>query len=275
MGSSRAWIPGALETRGAPTWSARSGLPRSSIVVFASVLLSCGDGGPLVPRPEDVLSVRLESAHGVYHHAPGDHIDVEAQEAYYEWLFEQFDVQPAEPLVFFKYRDRAHMKEVTGEDTNGWAEIGNFRFHSIWEWDNHESVHALVTALWGHPPALINEGLAMAHQTLPILGRLEPQWNGTHVDTLAARFLRQDRIPPLETLLKSVDFFQYDTETTYPMAGSFVRSVLARHGYDPMEAFVASSDFHGGAAEFRTDFLAAFGEEIDDAWAVWLSELGR
>lgn len=250
------------------------GLPRSLILMCASALLSCGRGDPVMPRPEDVLTVRLESAHGVYFHAPGDHVDVVAQEAYYEWLFERFDLEPPEPLVFFKYRDRAHMKEVTGEDTNGWAEIGTYRFHSIWEWDNHESVHALVTALWGHPPALMNEGLAMAHQTLPVLGRLEPQWSGTHVDTLAARFRRQDRIPPLETLLTSVDFFQYDTEMTYPLSGSFVCFVLGRHGYERMKAFVGSSDFYDGAAEFRADFRQAFGEDIDDVWDAWLSGLG-
>lgn len=236
------------------------------------LLLACGDE-PLPPGPEGALTIRLESAHGVYYHAPGDHVDVAAQEAYYEWLLPRVGLEPDEPLVFFKYRDRAHMRALTGEDANGWAEIGTYRFHSIWGWDNHECVHALVSATLGLAPALVNEGFAVAHQTLPVLGITEPDWGGTHIDTLAARFEREGSIPSLETLLRSRDFFQHDTEITYPMAGSFVKSLVERHGYEPLKALFRSSGFEDGPAELRADFREAFGEEIEEAWSLWKSGL--
>jgi hypothetical protein len=245
-------------------------------ILFGLLLLAAcgGDDDPVQPRPEDVLTVRSESEHGVYYHAPGDAVDRAAQEAYYDWLFPRIGIEPTQPLVLFKYRNRAHMIEVTGEDTNGWAEIGTYRFHTISPWDNHECVHALLSATLGLAPSLINEGFPVAHQTLPILGIMEPIWNGTHIDTLAARFKREDRIPPLATLLRSRDFFDYDTNMTYPMAGSFTRSLLKRYGYAPVKEFFRVSEFEDDGATFRANFSATFGEDVEEAWATWLDALG-
>lgn len=245
----------------------------STVLVTLGLSVACGGEGPVRPRPEDVLSVRLTTERGVYYHSPGDTIDIQAQEAYYDWLLPRLGLELDEPLVLFKYRDRAHMLEVTGEETNGWAEVGTFRFHTIWEWDNHESVHAVLSGTVGLAPALLNEGFAVAHQTLPILDITEPVWGPTHIDTLAARFERDGQIPPLETLLRSRDFFQYDTEITYPVSGSFVRSLLERHGYGPVEEVFRISSFEASPSQFRVDFRDALGEDIETAWAAWLSTL--
>lgn len=239
-----------------------------------AVLLGGCDKAPSGPSgPFDELSVRRETAHGVYFHAPGDTVYAEAQEAYYLWLFDRLGVEPVAPLVFMKYRSRAHMKRLTGSSVNGWAEPGTRRFHTIWPFDNHESVHAVVASEWNVGPALMNEGFAVAHQMAPHAGILEPVWSGTPIDTIAARALRQGTLPPLGGLLESRDFRKYDDGLSYPVAGSFVRSVLQRHGYRAAEAFFRNSDYEDSGARLRAVFRDAFDEEIEDAWSAWLTSL--
>lgn len=243
---------------------------------FALSLLAAGCGSdPTAPLdPTEELTVRHETEHGIYYHAPGDGIDLEAQEEYYVWLFERMGLQPSQPLVYFKYRNRAHMEEVTGRaETNGWAEIGTYRFHTIWEIDNHESVHALVSSEWNAAPALMNEGIAVAHQALPHLGITDPGWSGTPIDTLAARAIRKGSLPPVEELLESADFRRYETSFIYPVAGSFVKWVVERHGYGAVESYFRSSTLDDSAARLRSTFRAAFGEEITEAWDGWQADI--
>lgn len=252
------------------------GSARGTRVSFLTIAVLAGgcDAAPSGPSgPGDELSVRRETSRGVYFHAPGDTVYLEAQDTYYLWLFDRMGVEPAAPLVFLKYRSRAHMERLTGKSVNGWAEIGNRRFHTIWPFDNHEAVHAVVSAEWRTAPALMNEGFAVAHQVAPHAGIAEPVWSGTLIDTIAARALRGGEIPPVEELLESRDFRKYDEAFSYPIAGSFVRSVLRRHGYHAAETFFRSSDHEHSAAQLRLAFRAAFGEEIKDAWTIWLNSL--
>jgi len=250
---------------------------RLSVVLLVSWGLSgCGDAaaGPAAPDPgAEELTVRVEGARGVYRMAPGDSVDVPFQEAYYAWLQERLGVPATRPFEYFKYRSRAHMRAVTGRETNGWAERGGYRLHSIWPIDNHEAVHALISGELGLAPPLLNEGAAVAHQTFPHWGIFEARWSGTPLDELAARYRREGRIPALGDLLRGPDFFRHDTGLTYPMAGSFVKSVIERHGYADLRAFFRASAFEDAPDRFRANFRDAFGEELDEAWEVWLARL--
>lgn len=246
---------------------------RAAAPVVALLAAACGDDATAPVDAADELSVRRETPHGVYFHSPGDSIDLEAQEAYYAWLLERTGIDPARELVYLKYRDRAHMRRATGQDTNGWAELGTYRFHTISELDNHESVHALVSSEWNAAPALMNEGIAVAHQVLPHLGILEPVWSGTPIDTLAARALRDGTLPRLEELVESSDFRGFDESLSYPIAGSFVRFVIERHGLARTESFFRSSRLDDSGTRLRAVFHEAYGEEIEAAWAAWRSSL--
>lgn len=256
-----------------PNRSTRVGIG-VGLLAFGVLAAGCSDAPSGPSGPHDELSERRTTAHGVYFHAPGDTVYAEAQETYYLWLFDRMDVEPTAPLVFLKYRSRAHMERLTGESVNGWAERDTRRFHTIWPFDNHESVHALASAEWkAAAPALLSEGFAVAHQVAPHAGIMEPVWSGTPIDTIAARALRNGTMPPVGKLLESPDFRRYDEALSYPIAGSFVRSVLRRHGYDALEAFFGNSDFEDSGSELRASFRGAFGEEIEDAWEVWLDSL--
>ena len=242
--------------------SARTGL----IVVAMLATAGCRDDSL---DPADALSARHESAHYVYLHAPDDAVNSVLQEQYHEWLVDQLDVVPDERLEYRKYRDRAHMRAVTGRNTNGFAEPGTVRFHTIWPFDNHESVHSLVTLYLGHPPALFNEGIAVAHQALFSGNEFVLRWNGRHPDDIAAEQLRAGQLPTLDQVIESPRFFDFNESVMYPVAGSFVRYLIDQHGLARLKTYFGNSAFSHSAAQTRAAFLAAYGITVDDAWTAW------
>jgi hypothetical protein len=255
----------------ANTRPARAGTARAGLIVLASLAIAGCRGDSL--DPEDALSARHESAHYVYLHAADDAVNSAMQEQYHEWLVDQLDVELDEKLEYRKYRDRAHMRAVTGRNTNGFADPGTVRFHTIWPFDNHESVHSVVTMHIGHPPALFNEGIAVAHQALFSGNQFVLRWNGRHPDDIAAEQLRAGQLPALDQVLESPRFFDRDEVVMYPIAGSFVRYLIAEHGLSPLKAYFGNSAFTHSAAQTRTAFLAAYGMTVDDAWAAWRASL--
>jgi hypothetical protein len=242
---------------------------RACRFAFACVVLLAGCDSPAAPRADDALTVRTESAHYVYYSAPGDGVDVAWQEGYYDWVTAALQIEPGGKLEYRKYRDRAHLERVTGRSTNGFAEPGTPRFHTIWPRDNHEMVHVLVILGLGHPPALFNEGVAVAHQMIPAEGVFYAQWNRRNVHQIAAEFIAAGRLPPLAQLLESRDFFRFDQEMTYPVAGSFVRFLIDRYGLAPFKSYLHGRSFDDGAAQTRAAFEAAYGRTLDTAWAEW------
>ena len=229
--------------------------------------------GSTEPGPADRLSVRDESAHFVYLSAPADGVDAPWMEQYIAWLNDALADSVAGKLEFRKYRDRVHLERMTGRVTNGFAEPGTNRFHTIWPQDNHEVVHVVVILRFGHPPALFNEGIAVAHQTIPPEGILYPQWNRQNVHDIARLALAANQIPALNTLLASPQFFDHDTNLTYPLSGSFVRYLIDTHGLAPVRAYFAGATFEDSPTRTRELFLAAYGVSVDVAWAAWLDWL--
>ncbi len=253
-----------VRVRRVPRWTVAGAL-----VLATALTGGCRDS----TGPADALDVRRESSHGVYYMADGDQVDIEWQETYYAWLFDRFGVEPPGPLVYFKYRDREHMEEVTGRVTNGFAEIGNLRFHSIWPTDNHECVHALLSATIGLAPALFNEGVAVAHQTNPPRGIMEPRWSGTAIDEIAAQRKQEGAIPPLTELLDNPDFRRYSDQLTYPLAGSFVKHLIERDGYGPLKAVFELSEFRDPPDRLRAVFQTVYDQSLEAAWEEWLASL--
>lgn len=196
---------------------------------MAIALVACASDETVMPETD--LTEVQSSAHYTFHMAPGDSVDIAWQETYIAWLSTTLDVDLTTPLEYFKYRNRSHLASLTGRETNGFAEPGTPRFHTIWPIDNHEGVHTVVILYFGHPPALLNEGVAVAHQTNPPRDDLVARWNGRDVHDRAREFLNQGTLPPLEALLESEAFFQHDANITYPASGSFVRHLLDTYGW--------------------------------------------
>lgn len=242
----------------------------SAGAVLLAVSLAACDDGPASPTPAATPLTELTSSrHYVIHSAPGDRVDTAWQDGYYEWLLTALELQDNGRLEYFKYQDRGHLRALTGRDTNGFADPGTNRFHTIWPSDNHEGVHTLVILQIGHPPALFNEGVAVAHQVDPSSFSLRPQWNRTDLDLLARGFAAAGRIPALPSLLASTDFFRLDVEVTYPLAGSFVRYLLDEHGLRPFKQYVAAARFDDAPARTELLFEAAYGRSLASAWDAW------
>ena len=238
-------------------------------LVVCLAIPACGSNptGPGASAP--ALTQVTTSTHYVIHSAPGDTVDVAWQEQYYDWVMSALQLTASPPLEYNKYRDRAHLKAITGRETNGFAEPGTTRFHTIWPIDNHEGVHTLVLLQIGHPPALFNEGVAVAHSTDPVRGLLFPRWRGTDVHQLAKDYDASGQLPPLSSLLTSTGFFAFDTNITYPCAGSFVRYLIDTHGLAPFKSYVRSATFDDGAATTETRFQGAYSRPVSSVWDEW------
>jgi len=242
--------------------------PLFLLIIFTALIgSSCQND---ITDPPEELNQILESTHFTYELSEGDWIDTTWQEKYHHWLMDTLDVTLNEKLVYKKYLNRNHLKAHTGKSTNGFAEVGTPTFHTIWYADNHESVHSVVTLTIGHPPALFNEGIAVAHQAdYGLYPEFVPTWNGDDFHMLSKTHRHND-LPPLNELLESSSFFNFDQNMTYPVAGSFTRYLIDTYGIDKMKAFISISDFYDAGESVRINFESTYPISVDDSWENWL-----
>lgn len=238
-------------------------------LLLATGAIAAGCGVTDTTNTDAPLDQRWESAHGIYLFAQGDAVDTVFQETYYVWLFNQLGVTPSEPLEYHKYLNVKHLESITGRITDGYTETGTLTFHTIWGADNHQSVHAVLSTLVGHPPAIINEGIATALQIDPLHGDFVPRWHGSPLDDVARFSIQGGDLPLLDDLLVSADFFNYDRDVVFPAAGSFVHFLLDDYGYQPLLDLVAQADYNDTAADLRATYEAILGEAIDSSWTRW------
>lgn len=240
-------------------------------LTFTCLIYSCKKDSPTI-FTEDMLTETYSSKHFDYYFSKNDSaiIDTFWQEKYYAWLVEKLQVNVQEKIQYYKYRDNAHIKRVTGKMGNGFAELETYKIHTIWEEDNHESVHIIVTQLIGHPPAIFNEGIAVAHQAnyfkYPVF---IPDWNGQDFNILAKNFKQNGKIPPLDKLLGIYSFWDYGEEITYPVSGSFVQYLIKQYGLEKMKSFITICDFNDSKEKIRAYFNSTYGISIEAAWSEW------
>ena len=243
-------------------------------VCTALILTACEDN-----ENNEIPRLVTESEHYNYYRSEMDTdvFDTVWMEKHYAWATDILEVESPEKLNYYKYVDREHLERITGKETNGFAEIDNYNFHSIWFAEGHECIHSLVVNLIGHPPALFNEGIAVALAPQPIYGhgvfQPVPTWSGVELDVIAADLKQADEIPPLDDILNSFGFFTYDTNKTYPMAGSFVSYLIQNYGIDTLKEFFVSVEFLTADNETKEAFENAYGISVDEAWEAWKTNL--
>lgn len=241
-----------------------------SIGVLGLSVLGCSGGSPTTPsQVGEALSERAETRNFVFHFAPGDRVDSDWQEQYFRWLSGELGVGLPRKIHYFKYRSRAELGRLTGEQTNAFAVPEQYEVHTIWPGDDHETVHVLVGSQIGHTVGLFSEGIAVAHQVDPVGGRMWPMWSNEHVHTLARRFRRGGTLIALADLLTTSDFVRVDPDVRYPESGSFVRYLIDEYGLDTMLRLVGEVDKDAGAARVRDGFRGVFGISIDRAEEDW------
>jgi hypothetical protein len=229
---------------------------------------ACGHSGPL--SPTSVLPASRESASFSYRFSTGDSVQADRQEAHHAWAIAQLDVTIPQRIIYNKYVSRAQMEQATGRgNTNGFAEPERFTVHTLWPWDNHEPVH-VYTALIGRPSDFFNEGIAVAFQTDPAAGDFESRFNGQQVHDAALEYRRQGRLLPLDRIIEADGFRAVaDSTLTYREAGSFVRFLIDRSGFEPLKAFFRTSARDDSRAFIEQRFEAAFGRSLATTEREW------
>ncbi len=153
-----------------------------AVAVVSVQAAACGSSTETPAGPTAApLPLAAESSNFRYYYSPGDTVQIERQEAFHAWAVARLGVTVPQRIDYRKYTSRDDMGARTGQyNTNAYAEPGLFTLHTLWTWDNHETVH-IYTALIGRPSDFFNEGIAVAFQADPMNGDFEPRFNGEQV----------------------------------------------------------------------------------------------
>jgi len=155
---------------------------------------------------------------------------------------------------YYRYASTTELAVATGAYAEGVTYTGQKQIHSSHGFHAHEIVH-LVAGQMGDPGVMFHEGLAV------VLGN-EARWNGADVDKIAKRAVKA---VAAMTLLGS--FEGLDAQTAYPVAGSFVKGLIAKHGLNKVADFFRSCgrpsdrDF-----AFQQTFGVTYAQAVND-WA--------
>ena len=210
---------------------------------------------PAWTEPSRGFRLAAQTPHFLFYSRNGESIDVHEVERSLWKIQRLLGQELPGPAEYYRYGTPQEVAAHLGEYATG-VTLGSLRqIHTVRrEGHLHEIVH-LVAAQLGDPGPFFQEGLAVALSGTKWRGRalsgvrLPAAWPRQKLSVLAARF---ERLPP---------------ETAYPVAGSFVASLIKTHGVARVAAFFRAC---GGAGAPKDDaFRATFGESLDEAGAAW------
>ena len=241
------------------------------IILLGSTIFTGCNETPYTPSiwrfPE--LTEILETQNFIFHYSVQDQVDSIRQEVFHEWAVTQLGIIIPKKIDYYKYLNRAHMQQLTGRSTNGWADPLNFAVHSIWSWDNHECVHC-YTSLIGRPSDFFNEGIAVAFSTDPYNGDYEARWWGYSIHYWAKKYKDEGTLIPLNSILETYSFRSYSDGITYPESGSFVRFLIDNYSLSMMMSFFQIGNREDPIEEIKQNFQSIYGFSIDQAEQEWL-----
>ena len=87
----------------------------------------------------------------------------------------------------------------------------------------------------------------------------------------ARQFHEQGRLVRIDELLETRGFRRFDSDVTYPQAGSFVRYLLDTYGLDTWKQLYGKGGPIDAAADVRAHFAAVYGRTVASAEADWLA----
>jgi hypothetical protein len=155
---------------------------------------------------------------------------------------------------YYRYESVGEVAVSTGAYAEGVTFASRREIHSAHGFHAHEIVH-LVAGQMGNPGVLFHEGLAV------VLGN-DAKWNGRDVDAVSKRALKGQ---PALALLDS--FESLPADEAYPLAASFVRSLIARHGLAKISTFFrACATPQAKDAAFESTFGTTYAQAVNE-WA--------
>ncbi len=252
---------------------------RSAIAMVAWLTLAAAgcSSSPVSPSsPGEVLSVRLETAHIVFHYSPGDVVDAERAEAFHDWAVAFLNVTCPKKVDYYKFKDRAQQFELTQRAVTGWALAApTFEVWTYMPFMNHEQFH-LYSILLGSPTTFFVEGIAVAYQVDPLAGDLEArEKSGEPVHDVARGYQREGRLLPISQIVTSAGWNTGDFTVTYIEGGSFVRYVADVHGIEKMKQVFRAIGQADTVAAVSARFESIYGVSLAEAEKQWLAFLER
>jgi len=163
--------------------------------------------------------------------------------------------------AYFRYEYSEELAFVVGQAASGatGAYMANGDVHSVNAFDAHEIVHRVAFQM-GNPGSLFQEGLAVELGDGGRIGKVS-------VDEIAKKLVGR---VAFKTLVNN--FLSVAPEARYPLAGSFVRSLIKKHGIQTVSEFFRSCE---GPQMAEAQFAKVFGTTLENAGAEWVKGLGR
>jgi hypothetical protein len=257
----------------------RDRLPIVMLALLTAVGAGCS-GSPAAPTSPIstgvVLSVRLESAHLVFHYSPGDFVDAARAEAFHEWAEAFLHVTSPKKVDYYKFKDRGQQFEQTQRAVTGWAvPAPTFEVWTYMPFMNHEQFH-LYSMLLGYPTTFFVEGIAVAYQVDPLAGDFEArEKSGELVHDVARGYRRTGRLLPISQIVTSAGWNTGDFTVTYIEGGSFVRHVADVHGIEKMKQVFRTIGQADTVATVAARFETIYGVSLAEAERQWLDFLDR
>ena len=243
-------------------------LSRSSLSgLLAAGVVSCGLGPDSTGPSSRRLSRCIETANITFCMAEGDSVNAAYMQAFHEWAVPYLGITMPQRLRYYKYLDNAHMRELTGQPWDSWADILGYAVHSVERQQGHEAVHVYSFVI-GWPTDFFAEGIAVALNLNPHTGAEVPFF-GAPVHTLCRGWLADGSLYPLRDIVANEGFGGRRWERTYAQAGSFTQFLIAEFGLDRLKSlFRAVHDFDSTDAVLAA-FEAAYGIPLGEAEARW------
>lgn len=222
-----------------------------AMVVGAVVAAASVEAGPLPG-----FSLKAQTPHFSFYSRTNQKIDADKSERYLAQVQNLLGQKVSGRAEYYRYDNPQEVAAGTGTYAEGVTFARAGQIHSTQEFHAHEIVH-LVAGQMGNPGAFFQEGLAVA------LGN-GGKWQGKDVHKAAKAAARGRSVSAL-----IAGFAGLDANTGYPVAGSFVASLIQAHGIAKVAEFFRACSGHNTAAAFAR----TFGTSLDEAGAAWVASL--
>lgn len=231
------------------------GMSGLAITILAAAMQTGNTGTP------SGFQVAAETANFVFYTRGAAKVDGAKNQRFLEETARNLGTRIEGKKAYIRYEWSEELAFVVGQAAAGasGAYMENGDVHSTKEFDAHEIVHRVAFQL-GNPGSFFQEGLAVELGDGGRYGRLS-------VDEIARKLAGRVEFKALVTSFTSVA-----PEARYPLAGSFVRSLVRKHGLETVAEFFKACD---GPQAAEAQFARVFGTSLESAGAEWLKGLGR
>lgn len=161
--------------------------------------------------------------------------------------------------------DKSEMKKLLGYEVQGKARPHLGILYSIFSYTPHELNHVISYTI-GVPPTLLNEGFANYFNKV--------RWE-KNVLLPMKQILDKELLIPIENLMESKKFREYDDRITYPEAAMFVKFLVEQKGKSKFIKLYSSADRNFTSEETIELMEKIYGEDyetIEKQWIKYLKE---